>query len=41
MYTLSFRKKIISKILGDEVDIIDGGHGTAKEIQRRLKLKTY
>jgi len=34
-----FVKKIISKILGDEVDIIDGGHGTAKEIQRRLKIK--
>ncbi|MBU5453949.1 glutamate racemase [Caproiciproducens sp. MSJ-32] len=33
-----FVKKTISKIIGDKIDIIDGGYGTAKEIQRRLRI---
>lgn len=34
-----FVKKTISKILGGKIDIIDGGYGTAKEIQRRLRIQ--
>lgn len=34
-----FVKKIISKIVGEEVTILDGGQGTAKEIKRRLEDK--
>lgn len=34
-----FIKNELSKIVGDSVDIIDGGHGTAKELKRRLSEK--
>ncbi len=32
-----FVRKMIAKTLGEEVEIFDGGEGTAKEIKRRLK----
>ena len=34
-----FVKDAISKIMGNDVAIIDGGEGTAREIKRRLKEK--
>ena len=34
-----FVKDTISKIVGSDVTIIDGGEGTAREIKRRLKEK--
>ena len=34
-----FVKDTIAKIVGDNVAIIDGGEGTAREIKRRLKEK--
>lgn len=33
-----FVKKTIVQILGEQVDIFDGGEGTAREIRRRLNL---
>ena len=34
-----FVKNAIEKVVGQDVDIIDGGLGTAREIDRRLKEK--
>ena len=34
-----FVKRTISKVLGDDVAIIDGGHGTSLELKRKLKDK--
>lgn len=33
-----FVKKTIVRILGEDVDIFDGGEGTAKEIKRRMEV---
>ena len=32
-----FVKETIAKVVGDDIAIIDGGEGTAREIKRRLK----
>ena len=39
MYSLSFCKKCYRKVVGQDVDIIDGSLGTARELMRRLKEK--
>lgn len=34
-----FIKEVLAKIVGEDVKIIDGGLGTAKELRRRLSEK--